>query len=211
MTSIRSFSDILLNNRDLDEAEKIRFLNIIQKESLRLTDLLDGILDVSQMESGKAAWNAAPFDPEQAVSQAIESCEALARTAGVALKRAQRARRAMVVGDRDRLAQVFINLISNAIKYNTDPRPAVTISSSLRKGVYEMRVADNGPGIPASERERIFSKFARGPVTSQKGAGLGLAISRQIIERFEGELSLTPSSSGSGAEFVVRLKALGRE
>jgi Na+/proline symporter/nitrogen-specific signal transduction histidine kinase len=211
MTSIRSFSDILLNNRDLDEAEKIRFLNIIQKESLRLTDLLDGILDVSQMESGKAAWNAAPFDPEQAVSQAIESCEALARTAGVAVKRAHRARRATVVGDRDRLAQVFINLISNAIKYNTDPRPTVTISSSLRKGVYEMRVADNGPGIPASERERIFSKFARGPVTNQKGAGLGLAISRQIIERFEGELSLTPSSSGSGAEFVVRLKALGRE
>lgn len=206
MTSIRSFSDILLTNRDLDEAEKIRFLGIIEKESQRLTHLLDGILDMAQMESRKAAWNTVPFDPETAIDQAMESCEALARAAGVNMKRSRPTRGAVILGDRDRLAQVFINLISNAIKYNTASRPVVTISSALRKEFFEVRLKDNGPGIPHSERERIFSKFTRGPVTHQKGAGLGLAISRQIVERLGGELKLAQRSNGSGAEFVLRLR-----
>ncbi len=204
MTSIRSFSDILLNNRDIDEAEKLRFLGIIQNESLRLTRLLDGILDLNQMESGDPTWKETPFDPETALDQAMESCEALARAAGVTLKRSGRARKAWVYGDRDRFAQVFINLISNAIKYNLSTVPTVTVSSTVRKDVYEARVVDNGPGIPEAERERIFVKFARGPTPRPAGAGLGLAISRQIVERFNGSLSLVPAKP-HGAEFVVRL------
>jgi Na+/proline symporter/nitrogen-specific signal transduction histidine kinase len=205
MASIRSFSDILLNNRDMEESEKLRFLGIIQIESLRLTRLLDGILDVHQMESGQPAWETEVFDPETAIDQAIESCEALARTAGVTVKRPRRARGARIAGDRDRLAQVFINLVSNAVKYNIDPKPLVTVSSSLRKGVYEARVTDNGPGIQPTERERIFLKFVRGPMPRRSGAGLGLAISRQIIERFGGDLSLADSPALRGAEFVVRI------
>ena len=99
---------------------------------------------------------------------------------------------------------MFINLISNAIKYNTSPEPAVTVSSLLRDGLYEARVSDNGPGIPEAERERIFDKFARGRASRQSGAGLGLAISRQIVERFDGSLLLATSRFG-GAEFIVRL------
>ncbi len=206
MTSIRSFSDILLNNRDIHETEKLRFLGIIQNESLRLTRLLDGILDLNRMEGGEPAWEETSFDPETALDQAIESCEALARAAGVALKRPARARKALIVGDRDRFAQVFINLISNAIKYNTSAVPEVIVSSALRKGVYEARVADNGPGIPHNERERIFVKFARGAAPHQGGAGLGLAISRQIIERFGGQIYCADTTK-RGATFVVRLRS----
>lgn len=209
MAAIRSFSEILLNNRDIEEAEKLRFLGIIQNESLRLTRLLDGILDLKQMESGEHGWENAPFDPETAIDQAMESCEALARAAGATLKRSNRSRGALIDGDRDRFAQVFINLISNAIKYNTSVNPTVTVSSSLRKNAYEARVADNGPGIAESERERIFVKFRRGPMPRHVGAGLGLAISRQIVERFGGELSLAPATEG--AEFVVRLTASGQK
>ncbi len=205
MASIRSFSDILLNNRDMEESEKLRFLGIIQIESLRLTRLLDGILDVHQMEGGQPAWETKVFDPETAIDQAMESCEALARTAGVSVRRPRRARGAKLSGDCDRLAQVFINLVSNAIKYNTDPRPQVTVSSTLHKGVWEAHVADNGPGIRQSERERIFLKFVRGPMPRRSGAGLGLAISRQIVERFGGKLGLAGSASVQGAEFVVRI------
>lgn len=205
MTSIRSFSDILLNNRDIDEAQKLRFLGIIQNESLRLTRLLDGILDLDQVDSKEQAGDEATFDPEMALDQAMQSCEALASTAGVTLKRAGQARKAWVHGNQDKLAQVFINLISNAIKYNTNTMPVVTVSSTLRKGVYEARVADNGPGIPEHERERIFVKYARGGAPRQVGAGLGLAISRQIVERAGGSLSLATGKSG-GAEFIVRLK-----
>jgi signal transduction histidine kinase len=109
-----------------------------------------------------------------------------------------------VRGNRDKLAQVFINLVSNAIKYNTSADPVVVVSSSARRGVYEARISDNGPGIPEAERERIFMKFARGPMPRQVGTGLGLAISRHIVERLGGRLSLATASPG-GAEFVVSL------
>jgi signal transduction histidine kinase len=109
--------------------------------------------------------------------------------------------------NREKLAQVFINLISNAIKYNTNGSPRVVVSSVVRKGVYEAHVADNGPGIPESERERIFLNFARGPMPREAGAGLGLAISRQIVERLGGSLSLARSKAG-GADFIVRLTAV---
>ncbi len=207
MTSIRSFSDILLNDHELDETRKRRFLTIIQNESLRLTRLLDGILDLNLMERGGPAWEVTSFDPETALDQAMQTCEALARVAGVMLKRNARARNAMIEGDHDKLAQVFINLISNAIKYNTSARPQVTVSSGLRKGVYEVRVSDNGPGIPEKDRERIFAKFSRGQAPAQAGVGLGLAISRHIVEQFGGRLLLGPSRQG-GAEFIVRLTAV---
>ena len=210
MASIRSFSDILLENRDLAETKKLRFLGIIQNESLRLTRLLDGILDLNQMEAGGQSWQPTVFDPEKAIDQAMASCEALAHRAGVSLRRGSRVRKARVTGDHDKLAQVLVNLVSNAVKYNTSRNPEVVVSSRLRKGVYEASVADNGPGVAEKDRERIFLKFARGPMPRQVGAGLGLAISRQIVERFGGSLTLGDAKSG-GAEFTIRLRQAAEE
>ena len=205
MASIRSFSDILLDTDEMDDGQRRRFLGIIQKESLRLTRLLDGILDLNQLVGSEQKWEEVVFDPDQVLDQAIESCEALAFAAGVTLKRSARARKTRVRGNRDKLAQVFINLISNAIKYNTSNAPQVTVSSAVRKGFYEASVSDNGPGIPESERERIFARFARGPMPREVGSGLGLAISRQIVERLRGTLTLSASRK-TGAEFVIRLE-----
>ncbi|MDN2579843.1 sensor histidine kinase [Aquibium sp. ELW1220] len=204
MTSIRSFSDILLSNPDLPAGDMDRYLRIIQNESLRLTRLLDGILDLNRMENGVMGWDGRPFDPEAALDRAMESCEALAKAAHVAMKRRARASKVVVDGDEDRLAQVFINLISNAIRYNTSASPLVTVTTAVRKGAYEARISDNGPGIPEGERDRIFAKFARGPMPRQVGAGLGLAISRQIVDRFGGTLELA-SPGGGGAEFVLTI------
>ena len=206
MTSIRSFSDILLNHRDMAEERKLRFLGIIQNESIRLTRLLDGILDLNHANGAQAHRVDVPFDPEAVLDRACESCEALAQSAGVALRRAKRAKPVIVNGDPDRLAQVFINLISNAIKYNTSPAPRVIVSSAVRRGRYEVRVQDNGPGVPPADRERVFAKFERGAVDGRGGAGLGLAISRQIVEQFEGDLYIDPESA-AGATFVLALPA----
>lgn len=211
MASIRSFSDILLGNPELDRSRKERFLRIIHDESLRLTRLLDGILDLGRMEKGAGDWSTEPFDPELVLARVLESCEASAQAAGVKLKLSSRLRKAQVCGNPDRLAQVFINLLSNAIKYNDNPAPVVSVTCLSRDGLYEFRFADNGPGVPLDERERIFDKFARGSNDRTIGSGLGLAISRQIVTRFGGTLTLTESKSG-GAEFVVRLpKADARE
>ncbi|MBV2143571.1 sensor histidine kinase [Falsochrobactrum sp. TDYN1] len=205
MTAIRSFSEILLKNRDIDETRKLHFLGIIQSESFRLTRLLDGILDMNFTEPGAQLWEMTIFDPELAIDQAIETCEPLAKAAGVKIARGRRVRNAHILGSQDRLAQVFINLISNAIKHNPNINPEVVVSCRTRRNtVFEARVSDNGPGIPPADRENIFTKFFRGSKARQNGVGLGLPISRQIIKRLEGELCLSDDKSG-GAEFVVQL------
>ena len=112
-----------------------------------------------------------------------------------------------VVANADRLSQVFINLIANAIKYNTSATPRVRVSSRVRDGSYEVLVEDNGPGIRVDERERVFSKFMRGwahTQTHEKGAGLGLAISWEIMRRLGGSLTLEPGVA-EGACFRVAI------
>jgi signal transduction histidine kinase len=206
MTSIRSFSDILLSDRFIDEERRQRFLGIIQMESIRLTRLLDSILEPSRQRELERTGNEVSFDPEDVLLRAVESCEALAHSAEVNLHLQQNGARTRVLGNPDRLAQVFINLISNAIKYNSAAAPIVTVSSAVRDGWYEVRVEDNGPGIPWEDRERIFTKFERGSTQGQGGVGLGLAIARQIIQGFKGQLSLDPRQS-TGACFIARLPA----
>jgi Na+/proline symporter/nitrogen-specific signal transduction histidine kinase len=210
MTSIRSFSDILLAEPAMEQERKLRFLNIIQNESIRLTRLLDGILELDQSRAAAARRLPVSFDPEEVLTSALESCEALAHAAGTALVRRQRASPVMISGEPDKLAQVFINLISNAIKYNGARRPKVTVSSSSSREMYEVRVKDNGGGIPEQDHERIFSKFERGSAAGHQGVGLGLAISRQIAEQFGGRLFLEPST-GPGACFVLQVPKGGRK
>ncbi len=215
MTSIRSFSEILLDTPELGREESKRFLRIIHDESIRMTRLLDGILDLSVLEGGDSNWTLSPIDPQLALANALGLCEGLAASAGVRLLRNDLVGEVRVLADADRLSQVFINLISNAIKYNTNAHPQVRVAAAVRGPRFEVLVEDNGPGIRPEERERIFSKFSRGWSHTQsptQGAGLGLAISWQIMRRLGGTLTLvtgtgtgTGTGSGSGACFRVEL------
>jgi Na+/proline symporter/nitrogen-specific signal transduction histidine kinase len=209
MTSIRSFSEILLDDQDIDPGQRQHFVSTIHQESLRLTKLLDEILDLSALERGERAWDNVPIDAEAALDRALTVCEALLRQRGMKVQLGERAQRTMVEGDADRLCQVFINLISNAVKYNDSDNPLLHISSTVRAGSYVVDIADNGPGIGKRERKLIFEKFWRGPggVADQGGAGLGLAISRQIIARMNGSLDLVQGPL-PGACFRVRLTVL---
>ncbi len=210
MTSIRSFSEILLETPDLDAAKARHFLAIIHEESERLTRLLDSTLDLSLLERGEAPWALERIDPESALDRSIRMCHGLAANTQVRLLDGERAHGVLVLANADRLTQVFINLISNAIKYNTSDAPYVRLRSRVVDGAYEVLVEDNGPGIRPEERELIFSKFARGWAHTQTavvGAGLGLAISWQIMRRLGGSLTLLPQS-GAGACFRVSLASL---
>ncbi|HEX4928182.1 MAG TPA: sensor histidine kinase [Burkholderiales bacterium] len=207
MTSIRSFSQILMETRDLDPRTAQRYVRIIHDESVRLTRLLDSTLDLSLLERGEAPWPRETIDPEAALDASLRLCRGFAGTR-VALLSTERASGVTVAANEDRLCQVFINLISNAVKYNTSPAPAVTIASAVREGRYEVTIADNGPGIPAEERERIFSKFVRGRAQAKSGsggAGLGLAISWQIMRGLGGSLELVERGAAPGACFRVAL------
>jgi Na+/proline symporter/nitrogen-specific signal transduction histidine kinase len=212
LTSIRSFSEILLDQPDLEPDQSRRFVQIIHDESERMTRLLDEILDLSLLERGEASWALAPVDAETALARALDISQGLASQHGVSLTSKDRAVQAIVQADPDRLSQVFINLLSNAIKYNTSDAPAVQISSQVSQGRYQAIIEDNGPGIRPADRERIFRKFSRGwaqPQSDRSGAGLGLAISWQIMNRLNGSLELLPETA-HGARFLVSLPTLVR-
>jgi Na+/proline symporter/nitrogen-specific signal transduction histidine kinase len=205
MASIRSFAEILMDEGELKGSERKRFVSTIHQESLRLTKLLDEILDLSALERGERPWENTPIQADVALDRAIEVCSALARQRKMPLNVGKRAR-AVINGDADRLSQVLINLISNAIKYNDAAEPVIEVRSRLSRGSYVVEVADNGTGIPREERTLIFEKFARGAqgAAAAPGAGLGLAISRQIVSRMNGKLELIPAK-GAGACFRVTL------
>jgi hypothetical protein len=209
MTSIRSFSEILLDAEDIDQHQRRKFVFTIHQESLRLTKLLDEILDLSALERGERTWRNAPIDPELALDRALNVCEALLRQRNVDVQWSKRSAQTLVEGDPDRLCQVFINLISNAVKYNNAESPVLAVSTRLRAGHHLVDIADNGPGIAGGERKLIFEKFSRGQqaAAKQSGAGLGLAISRQIVKRMHGSLELVQSPL-PGACFRVRLPVL---
>ncbi|MEQ8332125.1 sensor histidine kinase [Nisaea sp.] len=191
MTSIRSFSEILLETRDLSSPQSQRFLSIIHDESLRLTRLLDEILDMSLMDRGETSWHLREIDVADPLMRAIESCRGLARSTGSEIQVDEPLPSARVEADPDRLQQVVINILTNAIKHNTSPEPEVRISCSLAAGNYTIEISDNGPGIPSQLRPFIFEKFQRGAAQSSTGGiGLGLAISQEIMKRLGGTLAL---------------------
>jgi len=210
MTAIRAFSEILLSENELEGKERENFTGIIHRETLRLTKLLDEILELSVLERGERAWENRSIDAEEALERAVSVCDALARQRGIRIAVGERAPGTLVLAEPNRLTQVLINLISNAIKYNDTPAPTVAVRSGRDGADYWIEVSDNGPGIAAGEREKIFDKFYRGRQgrqPAQAGAGLGLAISREIVMRMNGRLELVGAQQG-GACFRIVLPML---
>jgi Na+/proline symporter/nitrogen-specific signal transduction histidine kinase len=211
MTSIRSISDIMMEDRAPSEQQGKKFLRIINNECLRLTRLLDEMLDLNFLEKGKVEWQLTRLNAEEVLDQAIEAQSALSEKAGIRIVQGDRTGTTWVDADADRLSQVFINLLSNAIKYKADEDPYVRISSTLHKGRYLVVFEDNGPGILPEDRERVFAKFTRGrSQIDHTGAGLGLSISRQIMRNLGGDVGLVDNDS-PGATFQVSLRVANKD
>lgn len=208
MTSIRSFAEILRDDPPLEEDKRQRFLSIIHSETERLTALLDEILDLNFLERGDVRWQMEPVSPEKVLLSAIETCQPQISEAGVTVETGPLPGNLVIASKRDRLSQVFINILTNAVKYNESAAPKISISSRQDGGMLQIIISDNGPGIRDEDRERVFSKFARGwQQTNPEGAGLGLAISRQIMLRLNGSLDLLPFEEGAGARFRITMPA----
>jgi signal transduction histidine kinase len=212
LTSIRAFSEILRDDPRAPVAERARFLAIIVKESERLTRLIDQLLDMAKIESGNAEWHAAELDVRDAIQDSVEATSQLFRDSGVelavALQPAPRVR-----ADRDRLVQVIMNLLSNAVKFCPRGGRVEVRLASAPEGV-RVDVQDSGPGISPADQEIIFEKFRQVSDTltgKPRGTGLGLPISRRIVEHFGGRLWVE-SELGRGAtfSFVLPLDAAAR-
>jgi len=203
MTSIRSFAEVLLDAGALPADKRDRFVGIIYQESQRLTRLLDEILDLNRLESGEQSLKLMQIDPVVAVREALAAMLGFAHQGGVELEERLPASLPHILGDADRLKQVLINLIHNAIKFNDRPGSEVTVSGATRSGSVVLSVRDRGPGISAADRAAIFDKFSRRG-SRREGSGLGLAISKQIIESHGGRIEVK-SASGRGTVFEVIL------
>ncbi|MEO3433316.1 sensor histidine kinase [Inquilinus sp. CAU 1745] len=209
LTSIRSFSEILSDPDELDAVHARQFLEIISSESRRLTRLLDSILDIARLEQGHADWRMADIDPAATLSAAVAATGGLFRDKNVAIDIRVEFAPSPIHADRDRLIQVFVNLLSNAAKFCDPASGRVRVEGRPRDNGYLVAITDNGGGVSPRHQARIFEKFAKadqhgaGP---HSGFGLGLAISRQIVEHHRGALWLR-SPTGQGATFCVFLPA----
>ncbi len=197
MTSIRAFSEILRDADGLEPAEQTRYATIIHDEALRLTRLLDDLLDLSVLESGQVSLNMGDGTLSAVLDRAASSALAGSDRA-LNVRRVRSAERIPIHTDLDRLGQVFINLISNAQKYCDAEDPTLTISAHDVGGQAVVDFVDNGSGIPADAQAMIFEKFARVGSDKAGGAGLGLAICREIMQRLGGEISYLPGQGGAG-------------
>ncbi len=198
MTSIRSFSEILTEDQDVPEPERQRFLGIIHDESRRLTRLLDELLDISRLEAGTVNLQLEPVDAEDALDGALDAVVGLTRNAGVTVVRDPGADGVLVDANADRLRQVLINILSNAVKYNTATDPEVRVRTATQGAVVRIDVIDNGGGITREEATTVFEKFARGDRAHLgQGAGLGLPISRAIMRAMGGDLSVEYAGDGT--------------
>ncbi len=210
MTSIRSFAEVLLDSGDLPEEKRDRFVSIIYQESQRLTRLLDEILDLNRLESGEQALKLTRLDPADTVREAVAAISGFAHQSDVELEEHVPASLPSVLADADRLKQVLINLIHNAIKFNDRPGGRVVVSASSRGRFVALSVRDNGPGISAEDRAAIFEKFSRRRGARQEGSGLGLAISKQIVDGHGGRIEAR-AASGRGMVFEILLPAAEAE
>jgi signal transduction histidine kinase len=191
LTSIRSFSEILLDYPDEAPDTRERFLRIINNESARLTNLINNVLDLAKIESGRISWNMAACKLEDVLERAVEASQGLAQSRGIILRTQTASDLHELSADADRIQQVAINLIGNALKFSTEGKLVeVTAGEDPRDPQHQwFAVQDQGPGTPLDQQHRIFEKFEQlkdpdGP--KPVGSGLGLAISKEIVETHGG-------------------------
>lgn len=207
LTSIRAFSEILLEDPKTELASRKKFVAIIVKETERLTRLINQVLDMAKIESGNAEWHTAEVDLHGIIEESLAATFSLFADKRVALDKQLAEGVPCVRADRDRLIQVMLNLLSNAVKFCEKDRGRVTVRLSVAGNAVRVDVEDNGPGIAEADQHTIFEKFRQvGDTMTAKpqGTGLGLPISRQIVEHFGGRMWVE-SSPGCGARFSFTL------
>ena len=206
MTSVRAFSEIL-KEPDLTAEERGKFAGIIQDEAGRLTRLLDDLLDLSVLESGRAQLTISVANLHDLITRALAAASATRPERGFLIDRDLPSEHLGLITDADRLLQVLINVISNARKYCDAAHPVLIIRVRHPEGGGAViDIVDNGSGIDSGRQTLIFEKFARlNDPARAGGAGLGLAICREIMLTLGGDISYLPGQGG--AAFRIQLPA----
>ena len=206
LTSIKGYIEALIDGAKDDPQKCAEFLGIIQKHSDQLNALLADLLQLSTIESGQYQWQRGIVLIPEMIDKAVHLLQPQARKKGQEISTGLAEGVGTLTGDADKLIQVLINLIDNAIKY-TPNGGRIRVEARQREDAVEIAVSDSGIGIPAKEIPRIFERFYRvdrARSREMSGTGLGLSIVKHIIEAHGGKVSVE-SQVGKGSRFVVTL------
>ncbi len=206
LTSIQGFAQAILDGTAEDPQTQRRAAGIIRDEAARMHRLVRDLLDLARMDAGIARFERRPLALEPVLQAVVDKMSPQAEAAGVAL-RLETADLPRILGDGDRLAQVFTNLVDNAI-HHTPPGGEVSVYARAVEGGVQVRVRDTGEGIPPQALPHVFERFYRADAARghQKlpRAGLGLSIARDIVHAHGGKINVH-SAPGKGSEFIVLL------
>jgi two-component system, OmpR family, phosphate regulon sensor histidine kinase PhoR len=208
LTSIRMFVETLQMGRLPDPARQQEALAIIADETARLSQLITRLLDWARMESGRRRYVLELADVADVVDEALDAFDAQLLNAPAEVKREIAHGLPRVRADRQALVDAVLNLLQNAHKY-TGPEKRIEVSARAEGPTVLVTVADNGPGIPATDQKRIFDKFyrAKDPLDRTiEGSGLGLSMVKHIVQAHGGHISVA-SQPGAGAAFTIALPA----
>ena len=206
LTSIRAFAELMADDPAMDPEQRQRFLGLVVVETERLTRLVNQVLDMAKIESGNAEWRAVEVDLRALVRQAMQTTAEMFRERGAAVELEMPEYMPPLQADPDRLLQVLFNLLSNAAKFVPQGRGRVCIRIGADAERASVEVEDNGPGVPLEQQQLVFEKFRQGGEIHNRpqGTGLGLPISRRIVEHLGGRMWLH-SEPGRGACFGFEL------
>jgi PAS domain S-box-containing protein len=205
LTSIKAYAETMLNDRNMTEDTKREFLGIINEESERLTKLINGILEISRIESGTIEIVRKPVNVTAIVSRAVADLEHLAGKKKIRLQTDIAEHLPELLGDENKIHSMVTNLVNNAIKFTPD-NGLITVSAQVSNNELVIKVTDTGMGIPKEDLPKIFSRFYRvhRPGKQIQGTGLGLAIVKEIVIRHDGRIDVE-SEIDKGSTFTVYL------
>ena len=206
LTSIRALSEMMADDLDMPPDQRAQFLHIINAETERLSRLVNQVLDLAKIEAGHAQWHNSDVDLRALLQQAVQTTAEMFRERGATLRLDLPDTVPTLQLDADRLTQVMLNLLSNAAKFLPPQGGRVTVRLREQATGLRVEVADNGSGVAPGQQALIFERFRQGGDSAHRpqGTGLGLPISRQIVEHFGGAMWLEPAPGG-GACFVFDL------
>lgn len=206
LTSIKSYSETLLDGALDDREASERFLNVINAEADRMTRLVKDLLQLTKLDNQQMQWNMQSLCFESLVKKCIEKVELSAAEKEQKLECFVIGEIPEIQADRDRMEQVMLNILTNAIKYTPERGQITVYIGKIYSEVY-VKVSDSGIGIPQEDLSRIFERFYRTDKARSRemgGTGLGLAIAKEIVEAHKGSISVT-SEIGKGTEVTVKL------
>jgi len=213
LTAIHTAAYNLRGKLAQNPAQVERYGELIQKESGRLKELVEQVLQFASANAGRVIHEREPVSVEQVIEETVEMSRPVIQAAHCTVEKTVDEGLPEVLADPLALKSALQNLVANAVKYGAKEESWVGISASQADGAVEIRVADRGPGIPEEEQKHIFDPFFRGKKALQDqvhGTGLGLNLAKRVVEAHGGTIRVE-SEEGRGAEFIVRIPAISTE